>query len=87
MQRGVANGLKVLCLFMITEVSIGLRCQKKPGRWYRPYAVYPPNTPLGIDTKQNCVTVTLCIRKNLEIFLGSKYMCFYTVSQKGSPKF
>ena len=28
-QKGVANGLKVLCLFMITEVSI--RCQKKPG--------------------------------------------------------
>ena len=28
MQRGVANGLKVLCLFMITEVRI--RCQKNP---------------------------------------------------------
>jgi len=27
-QRGVAKGLKVPCLFMITEVSI--RCQKKP---------------------------------------------------------
>ena len=28
MQTGVAKGLKVPCLFMITEVSI--RCQKKP---------------------------------------------------------
>jgi len=27
-QRGVAKGLKVPCLFMITEVSI--RCQKEP---------------------------------------------------------
>ena len=40
-QRGVAKGLKVHCLFMITEVSI--RCQKKPGGWYTPYTrVYPP---------------------------------------------
>ena len=37
-QRGVAKGLKVLCLFMITEVSI--RCQKKT--WRLVYAVYPP---------------------------------------------
>ena len=45
MQRGVAKGLKVPCLFMIAEVSI--RCQKKPQRLV--YAVYPripPNTPL-----------------------------------------
>jgi len=41
MQRGVAKGLKVPCLFMITEVSI--RCQKKPGGWYTAYTrVYPP---------------------------------------------
>ena len=40
-QRGVATGLKVPCLFMITEVSI--RCQKNPGGWYTPYTrVYPP---------------------------------------------
>ena len=45
-QRAVENGLKVPCLFMITEVS--MRCQKKPGGWYTPYTrVYPPNTPLG----------------------------------------
>ena len=47
MQTGVAKGLKVPCLFMITEVSI--RCQK-PGGWV--YGVYPrippPNTPLHI---------------------------------------
>ena len=44
-QRGVAKGLKVPCLFMITEVSI--RCQKKTRRLV--YAVYPripPNTSL-----------------------------------------
>jgi len=40
-QTGVAKGLKVPCLFMITEVSI--RCQKNPGGWYTPYTrVYPP---------------------------------------------
>jgi len=40
-QRGVAKGLKVPCLFMITEVSI--RCQKNPGGLYTPYTrVYPP---------------------------------------------
>jgi len=41
MQRGVAKGLKVPCLFMIAEVSI--RCQKNPGDWYTPYTrVSPP---------------------------------------------
>jgi len=40
-QRGVAKGLKVPCLFMITEVSI--RCPLKPGGWYTAYTyVYPP---------------------------------------------
>jgi len=39
--RAVEKGLKVPCLFMITEVSI--RCQKKPGGWYTAYTrVYPP---------------------------------------------
>jgi len=39
-QRGVAKGLKVPCLFMITEVSI--RCPKKPRGWYTAYTrVYP----------------------------------------------
>ena len=43
MQRGVAKGLKVPCLFMITEVSIC--CQKKPpevGIRRMVYGVYPP---------------------------------------------
>ena len=47
-QRGVAKGLKVPCLFMITEVSI--RCQKNPGGWCTAYTrVYPPNTPLHMQ--------------------------------------
>jgi len=42
-QRGVAKGLKVPCLFMITEVSI--RCQKNLGGWYTAYTrVYPQYT-------------------------------------------
>jgi len=46
-QTDVAKGLKVPCLFMITEVSI--RCQKNPGGWYTAYTrVYPPNTPLAV---------------------------------------
>jgi len=40
-QWGVAKGLKVPCLFMITEVSI--RCQKTPEVGIRRI---PPNTPL-----------------------------------------
>jgi len=45
MQRGVAKGLKVPCLFMITEVSI--RCQKPPEVGiYGVYPHIPPNTPL-----------------------------------------
>jgi len=40
-QRGVAKGLKVPCLFMITEVSI--RCQKNP--WRLVYGVYPRIPP------------------------------------------
>jgi len=46
MQRGVAKGLKVPCLFMIAEVSI--RCQKTRGGWYAPYTrVYPQYTTAG----------------------------------------
>ena len=51
MQWGVAKGLKVPCLFMITEVSI--RCQKNPGGWYMAYTrVYPPpiHHCLRVDT-------------------------------------
>jgi len=46
-QRGVAKGLKVPCLFMITEVSI--RCQKTLEVGIRRIPAYtPPNTPLEI---------------------------------------
>jgi len=42
-QTGAAKGLKVPCLFMITEVSI--RCQKNLGGWYTLYTrVYPQYT-------------------------------------------
>ena len=40
MQRGVAKGLKVPCLFMITEVSI--RCQKNPEVGIRRIPAYTP---------------------------------------------
>ena len=39
-QRGVAKGLKVPCLFMITEVSI--RCQKNPEVGIRRIPAYTP---------------------------------------------
>jgi len=39
-QRGVAKGLKVHCLFMITEVSI--RCQKTPEVGIRRIPAYTP---------------------------------------------
>jgi len=59
-QRGVAKGLKVPCLFMITEVSI--RCQKNPGGWYTPYTrVYPPNTPLLLAAMEGLLLI-LCGR-------------------------
>jgi len=48
MQWGVAKGLKVPCLFMITEVSI--RCQKNPGGWYTPYT---PQYTTGHNITQN----------------------------------
>ena len=60
---GVAKGLKVPWLFMITEVSI--RCQKNPGGWFTPYTrVYPPNTPLH-------TRIHFC---SYYMFLHNKYM-------------
>jgi len=46
-QRGVAKGLKVPCLFMITEVSI--RCKKPRRLVYAVYPRIPPNTPLCLS--------------------------------------
>ena len=61
MQRGVAKGPKVPCLFRITEVSI--RCPKKPVGWYTAYTrVYPPIhhcrkvKPIWILLKQETVS-------------------------------
>ena len=49
MQRGVAKGLKVHCLFMITEVSIG--CQKNPEVGIRRIPVYTPQYTTGCNTQ------------------------------------
>ena len=46
-QRGVAKGLKVHCLFMITEVSI--RCQKNPEVGIRRIPAYTPQYTTGRD--------------------------------------
>ena len=61
MQTGVAKGLKVPCLFMITEVSI--RCQKNPEVGIRRIPAYAPQYTTG--GKGGYVTsvgwqVTLC---------------------------
>ena len=61
MQTGVAKGLKVPCLFMITEVSI--RCQKTRRLVYGVYPRIPPKYTTG--GKGGYVTsvgwqVTLC---------------------------
>ena len=45
-QRGAAKGLKLPCLFMITEVSI--RCQNNPEVGIRRIPAYTTNTPLVI---------------------------------------
>jgi len=46
-QRGVAKGLKVPCLFMITEVSI--RCQKNQEVGIRCILAYTPQYTTGSD--------------------------------------
>jgi len=57
-QTGVAKGLKVPCLFMITEVSI--RSQKKPRRLV--YVVYPRIPPPQYTTalRYLVIPVTAC---------------------------
>ena len=56
-QRGVAKGLKVPWLFMITEVSV--RCQKKPRRLV--YPRIPPNTPLVLGSLVLIDSHVLCL--------------------------
>ena len=48
-QTGVAKGLKVPCLFMITEVSI--RCQKNPEVGIRRIPAYPPQYTTGCRSR------------------------------------
>jgi len=46
-QRGVAKGLKVPCLFMITEVSIyAVKKTRRLVYGVGPIPAYTPNTPL-----------------------------------------
>jgi len=70
MQRGVAKGLKVPCLFMITEVSI--RCQKTRRLVY---AVYPSIPPPQYTTACNvmCADVSLI---NYVVFRPMHYAGF-----------
>ena len=53
-QRGVAKGLKVPCLFMITEVSI--RCQKNQEVGIRCIPAYTPQYTTGSDPSAYRVT-------------------------------
>ena len=52
-QTGVAKGLKVglRCLFMITEVSISLRCQKNPEVGIRRIPAYTPQYTTALVVK------------------------------------
>ena len=83
-QTGVAKGLKVPCLFMITEVSI--RCQKNHGGWYTPYTrVYPPihhcSLPLFLPRKSPPRTsgVATQVAKGRTHPLSGKYIIFWYV--------
>ena len=57
-QTGVAKGLKVPCLFMITEVSI--RSQKNPEVGIRRIPAYTPNTPLAAGYHRPLTGTKLC---------------------------
>ena len=65
-QRGVAKGLKVPCLFMITEVCI--RCQKTRRLVYGVYPRIPPNTPLAIALLHIHYETNVCLDKVVDIF-------------------
>jgi len=70
MQRAVEKGLKVPCLFMISEVSI--RCQKKPGGWYTAYTcVYPPIHHCCYPKKDGTTAVIFCFFSGLIRFKPS----------------
>ena len=65
-QRGVAKGLKVHCLFMITEVSI--RCQKNPEVGIRRIPAY---TPPQYTTVYNQIKQGLLLSLRMKQFLKS----------------
>ena len=67
-QRGVAKGLKVPCLFMITEVSI--RCQKNPEVGIRRIPAYTPQYTTGCGNLANCYTLVTYL---LTYFLAAHY--------------
>ena len=59
-QRGVAKGLKVPCLFMITEVSI--RCRKNREGGILRIPAYTPQYTTGL----NCMTACHCHGRECE---------------------
>ena len=58
-QTGVAKGLKVPCLFMITEVSI--RCHKTPEVDIRRIPAYTPQYTTGSPGKRAVKQVCVCV--------------------------
>jgi len=65
MQRGVAKGLQVPCLFIITEVSI--HCQKNPEVGIRHIPAYTPQ----YTTASNITVTAVLLRNKTEKALGS----------------
>ena len=91
-QRGVAKGLKVPCLFMITEVSI-IRCQKNPEVGIRRIPAYTPqyttdysNSFSGIQ--MDCLWQTICIleRQLLVSIRQNQHSSYSMSSSRNSDK-
>ena len=61
MQRGVVKGLKVPCLFMITEVSI--RCQKNPEVGIRRIPAYTPQYTTAVRPHLSVCQAQLPVKK------------------------
>ena len=73
-QRGVAKGLKVPCLFMITEVSI--HCQKKTRRLvYGVYPHIPPNTPLTTSCGTHYSCCWTYVDNDRQLFIKTTSCC------------
>ena len=65
-QRGVAKGLKVPCLFMITEVSI--RCQKNPEVGIRRIPAYTP-PPIHHWIRRTVYGMLSCVLRRTFVFI------------------